>query len=108
MPTSSWEAILERLDDAAKLVDVDPDIHRILRVPERILEVSVPVRMDDGSVEVFVGWRIHHDTTRGPGKGRLAIAVLNVIDAASALTSSASTSGWKRMPPFPGPRVVSW
>ena len=36
---------------------------------ERTLEVSVPVRMDDGTVEVFTGWRIHHDTTRGPGKG---------------------------------------
>ena len=36
---------------------------------ERVLEVSVPVRMDDGRVEVFTGWRVHHDTTRGPGKG---------------------------------------
>ncbi len=34
-----------------------------------MLEVSVPVRMDDGSLEVFTGWRVHHDTTRGPGKG---------------------------------------
>ena len=34
-----------------------------------MLEVSVPVRLDDGSVEVFTGWRVHHDTTRGPGKG---------------------------------------
>ena len=37
--------------------------------PERVLEVAVPVRMDDGSIEVFTGWRVHHDTTRGPGKG---------------------------------------
>ncbi|CAN5275557.1 Glu/Leu/Phe/Val dehydrogenase [soil metagenome] len=69
MPARSWEAILERLDDAAELIDADPDIHRILRTPERVLEVSVPVRMDDGTVEVFTGWRIQHDTTRGPGKG---------------------------------------
>jgi glutamate dehydrogenase (NAD(P)+) len=40
-----------------------------LQTPTRVLEVSIPVRMDDGSVEVFTGWRIHHDTTRGPGKG---------------------------------------
>ncbi|HML00103.1 MAG TPA: Glu/Leu/Phe/Val dehydrogenase [Acidimicrobiales bacterium] len=64
-----WSAVLERIDDAAALVGLDPDIHRMLRVPKRILEVSVPVRMDDGHVEVFTGWRIHHDTTRGPGKG---------------------------------------
>lgn len=64
-----WQAVLERIDDAAALTNLDPDIHRILRVPERVLEVAVPVRMDDGSVEVFTGWRIHHDTTRGPAKG---------------------------------------
>jgi len=61
--------VLERLDDAAKLTGVDPDIHRLLRTPRRVLEVAVPVRMDDGEVEVFTGWRVHHDTTRGPAKG---------------------------------------
>lgn len=66
-----WGAILERLDDAASLIGLDDDIHRILRVPERVLEVAVPVRMDDGRIEVFTGWRIHHDTTRGPAKGGL-------------------------------------
>src|SRR6266480_3940793 len=64
-----WAALLERLDDAAKLTGVDPDVHRLLRTPRRILEVAVPVRMDDGSVEVFTGWRVHHDVTRGPAKG---------------------------------------
>ncbi len=72
MPASDpWSAVLERLDDAAKLTGLDPDIHALLRVPTRILEVAVPVRMDDGRVEVFTGWRIHHDTTRGPAKGGL-------------------------------------
>ena len=71
MPNSSdpWAAILERLDDAAKLTGLDSDIHRMLRTPRRVLEVAIPVRMDDGRVEVFSGWRIHHDTTRGPAKG---------------------------------------
>jgi glutamate dehydrogenase (NAD(P)+) len=69
MSSAAWQAMLERLDDAADLVGLDPGIHRILRSCERTLEVSVPVRMDDGTVEVFTGWRIHHDTTRGPGKG---------------------------------------
>jgi glutamate dehydrogenase (NAD(P)+) len=71
MPAGAWEAILERLDDAGALLGTDPAILTILRVPERVLEVAVPVRMDDGSIEVFTGWRIHHDTTRGPGKGGL-------------------------------------
>jgi glutamate dehydrogenase (NAD(P)+) len=65
----AWAAVLERLDDAARITNLDPDIHRMLRTPKRVLEVAVPVRMDDGRVEVFTGWRVHHDTTRGPGKG---------------------------------------
>lgn len=69
MSTDAWQTVLDRLDDAAKLADLDPDILRLLRTPKRVLEVAVPVRMDDGSIEVFTGWRIHHDTTRGPGKG---------------------------------------
>ena len=69
MVSDPWAAVLERLDDAAKLTGVDPDVHRLLRTPRRVLEVAVPVRMDDGRVEVFTGWRVHHDTTRGPAKG---------------------------------------
>ena len=65
----AWKAVLQWLDDAAELIGLDPDVHAMLRVPRRVLEVRVPVRMDDGRVEVFTGWRVHHDTTRGPGKG---------------------------------------
>jgi glutamate dehydrogenase/leucine dehydrogenase len=80
--------VLERLDDAAVLVGVDPAIQRILRVPERTLEVSVPVRMDDGSIEVFTGWRVHHDTTRGPGKGGLRFHPEVDADEVKALAAS--------------------
>src|SRR5947209_20294443 len=69
MPTGSWPAVLERIDDAAALAGIDEHVLKVLRVPTRVLEVAVPVRMDDGRVEVFTGWRIHHNTTRGPGKG---------------------------------------
>ncbi|HUO47269.1 MAG TPA: Glu/Leu/Phe/Val dehydrogenase [Acidimicrobiales bacterium] len=64
-----WEAVLERIDDAAELAGLDPNVHILLRTPERLLEVAIPVRMDDGRVEVFKGWRVHHDTSRGPAKG---------------------------------------
>ncbi|MEA3019709.1 MAG: glutamate dehydrogenase, partial [Actinomycetota bacterium] len=67
--TASWEAVLARLDDVAALVGLDEDVHRILRRPTRVLEVAVPVRMDDGTIEVFTGWRVHHNVTRGPAKG---------------------------------------
>jgi glutamate dehydrogenase (NAD(P)+) len=88
MPRRSWEAILERLDDAAGLIGADPDIHRILREPERILEVSIPVRMDDGAVEVFTGWRVQHDTTRGPGKGGLRFHPDVDVDEVKALAAA--------------------
>jgi glutamate dehydrogenase (NAD(P)+) len=88
MAAEAWHAVLDRLDDAAKLADVDPDIHRMLRTPERILEVAVPVRMDDGRIEVFTGWRIHHDTTRGPGKGGIRFHPDVDVDEIKALAAS--------------------
>ena len=88
LPTGSWPAVLERLDDAAVLAGIDPQIHRLLRVPERVLEVAVPVRMDDGGVEVFTGWRVHHDTTRGPGKGGLRFHPGLDADEVKALAAS--------------------
>ncbi len=51
------------------MADVEAGVHARLRHPERVLEVSIPVRMDDGTLEVFTGWRVHHNTVRGPGKG---------------------------------------
>ena len=69
MSSRAWQAVLDHLDEAAELAKLDADVHRMLRRPERLLEVSIPVRMDDGSVEVFTGWRVHHNTVRGPGKG---------------------------------------
>src|SRR4029077_4487104 len=88
MSTESWTAVLERLDDAAALTGIDPAIDRILRVPERILEVAVPVRMDDGHIEVFTGWRVHHDATRGPGKGGLRFPPQLDVDEVKALAAS--------------------
>src|SRR5687767_3728607 len=79
--------MLERLDDAASLVKLDPDVHRLLRTPRRVLEVAVPVRMDDGHVEVFTGWRVHHDTTRGPGKGGIRFHPDVDVDEVRALAA---------------------
>ena len=86
--SNAWETVLDRLDDAAKLAGLDPDVHRLLRTPHRVLEVSVPVRMDDGSIDVFVGWRIHHDTTRGPGKGGIRFHPEVDVDEVKALAAA--------------------
>ena len=64
-----WEAMQGRFDDAANLLELSPWIRDILRTPKRVLEVPLPVKMDNGSVEVFQAWRVCHDDSRGPAKG---------------------------------------
>jgi glutamate dehydrogenase (NAD(P)+) len=66
---SAWEQALEQLDQAARIMNLDPNVHEVLRYPKRTLIVSAPIKMDDGSVRVFTGYRVHHNTSRGPSKG---------------------------------------
>ena len=88
MPIDAWAEVLERLDDAVGLAGVDPAVGQVLRVPDRVLEVAIPVRMDDGRVEVFVGWRVHHNTARGPGKGGLRFHPQLDVNQVKALAAS--------------------
>ncbi|MDP9241747.1 MAG: Glu/Leu/Phe/Val dehydrogenase, partial [Actinomycetota bacterium] len=67
--TSAWQAALSQLDEAAQSMDLEPGVHEVLRSPKRVLTVAVPTRMDDNSVRVFTGYRVHHNTSRGPSKG---------------------------------------
>ena len=60
-----------QLDAVAARLELDPNIHERLRYPRRALVVSVPVLMDSGRTEVFVGYRVHHSTALGPTKGGL-------------------------------------
>ena len=60
-----------QLDRVAARLHLDDDIHARLRHPRRALVVSIPVRMDDGRTQVFVGYRVHHSTVLGPTKGGL-------------------------------------
>ena len=65
---------IAQLDRVAGRLGLDPDIHERLRYPRRALVVSIPVRMDSGKTEVFVGYRVHHSTVLGPTKGGLRYA----------------------------------
>src|SRR5262249_27388148 len=64
-----FEAMMSRFDRAAELLDLEPGLYKVLRHPEKQITVSIPVMMDNGEVEVFVGHRVLYNTSRGPAKG---------------------------------------
>lgn len=66
-------AVLD-LDMAGKAMDLNPNVLERLKMPKKAMCVSIPVRMDDGSVKVFEGYRVQHSTTLGPGKGGYSIS----------------------------------
>ncbi len=64
-----YQDALRQLDIAGEIMKLDPNILIRLKYPKRALVVSVPVRMDDGHINVFMGYRVQHNMTLGPGKG---------------------------------------
>lgn len=72
---SMFDAVLARLDKAAELFGLAPEVAEILRHPKREVKVSLPIKMDDGSVQVFEGYRTVHSTHLGPSKGGIRYAM---------------------------------
>jgi glutamate dehydrogenase (NAD(P)+) len=68
-PISAWDVAQQQFDLAADRLNLDPGLRRVLREPRRELTVHFPVQMDDGSVQVFTGYRVQHNLGRGPAKG---------------------------------------
>jgi len=85
MEINPYESALKQLDNVAKLMNLDPDIHEKLKYMERILTVSIPIRMDNGKIKVFQGHRIQHCTVKGPGKGGVRYSPDVNIDEIKAL-----------------------
>lgn len=69
VPANIFTDAISRLDDAFAYADISEEALEKLKHPKAILEVSIPVRMDDGSQRIFTGFRVRHDDTRGPTKG---------------------------------------
>jgi glutamate dehydrogenase (NAD(P)+) len=67
--SSLFKNAVKQLDKAAELMSLDHNVLTRLHTPKRALTVSVPVRMDDGRIEVFEGYRVHHNMSLGPAKG---------------------------------------
>jgi len=83
---------IAQLDGVAVRLGLDPDIHERLRYPRRALVVSIPIKMDSGKTEVFVGYRVHHSTVLGPTKGGVRYAPDVDLGEVSAL---AMLMSWK-------------
>ena len=82
-----WEAQSARFDFAARKLNLDPGLWRVLSAPSREVIVHFPISMDDGRIEVFTGFRVQHSQARGPAKGGIRYAPDCTLDEVRALAS---------------------
>jgi len=76
-----------QFDMAAEFLKLDPGLRQILRTPRRVLEVAVPVKLDNGQVKVFSGYRVQHNIARGPSKGGIRFHPNLTLDEIKALAA---------------------
>ncbi len=76
-----------QFDMAAEFLKLDPGLRQILRTPKRVLEVSIPTKMDNGQVKVLTGFRVQHNIARGPGKGGIRFHPNVTLDEVKALAA---------------------
>lgn len=84
---SMFDAVLARLDVAAKIYGLSDDVTTILRNPQKQVKVSLPIMMDDGKLQVFEGFRTVHSTVLGPSKGGIRYAMDVCDDEVKALSA---------------------
>ena len=82
-----FEAMMSRFDRAAELLDLEPGLYKVLRNPEKQIIVSCPVLMDNGEVEVFTGYRVLYNTSRGPAKGGIRFDLQVTLEEVKALAA---------------------
>jgi glutamate dehydrogenase (NAD(P)+) len=83
-----FEIVKRQVDDCARILKLPADVANILKTPMRELEVSLPVRMDNGKIKVFKGFRVHYNDARGVTKGGIRFHPEETIDTVRAL------AGW--------------
>lgn len=83
--SNAWETALAQFDQVSELMQLSEDIRQVLRNFDRTLTVSVPIRMDDGFLRVFTGFRAQHNAARGPYKGGVRYHPELTIDDLKAL-----------------------
>lgn len=82
-----FEAMMSRFDRAAQLLDLEPGLYKVLRNPEKQIIISIPVMMDSGEVEVFTGYRVLYNTSRGPAKGGIRFDMNVSLEEVKALSA---------------------
>ena len=82
-----FEAMMSRFDRAAELLDLEPGIYRVLRNPEKQIIISIPIQLDSGDVEVFTGYRVLYNTSRGPAKGGIRFDLQVTLEEVKALAA---------------------
>jgi glutamate dehydrogenase (NAD(P)+) len=82
-----FEEMMSRFDFAAKQLDLEPGLYKILRHPEKQIIVSVPVQRDNGEVDVYTGYRVLYNTSRGPAKGGIRFDLQVTLDEVKALAA---------------------
>jgi glutamate dehydrogenase (NAD(P)+) len=82
-----FESMMQRFDEAARLLNLDPNIYKILRWPNREITLYIPVMMDDGNYQVFTGYRVQHNFARGPAKGGIRYSPDVTLDEVRALAA---------------------
>ncbi|MFA5995970.1 MAG: Glu/Leu/Phe/Val dehydrogenase [Patescibacteria group bacterium] len=81
-----FQSALQQLDKAAKLMGLDKTVHERLKQPKREIHFSLPIRMDNGAVKVFSGYRVQYDNSRGPNKGGIRFHPDTDINEVKALS----------------------
>ena len=84
---NAFEIAQRQFDNAAELLNLESGLRQVLKTPKRQLVVSIPTRMDDGSLRVFEGYRVQHSIARGPGKGGIRYHPDVSLDEVKALAS---------------------
>ena len=84
---NAYDVALENFDAAADVMELDKDTREMIKYPERALTVSIPVRMDDGHIRRFEGFRVQHSTARGPAKGGIRFHPQVTLDEVKALAT---------------------
>jgi glutamate dehydrogenase (NAD(P)+) len=82
-----FEAMMARFDFAAEQLNLDPGLYRILRHPDKQIIVSIPVQLDNGEIEVFTGYRVLYNSSRGPAKGGIRFDLGVTLDEVKALAA---------------------